>query len=649
MMKIKIAPNDPQSMSQDGDAILRSLQNNSLPMVDLLVRESLQNSLDATKENEKVTEVDYIIKKFKTRELSSYFEKITDELNNRYKEEEYILAIKDKNTYGLTGNYLSKNAKELDASNFHKLVFGIGKNQEKEGAGGSWGLGKTSYFRMGAGLVIYYTRIQLGNNYEERLIASLIESPKKGQQLLKESDRGIAWWGNYGEDEERLLPITDVEKIEEILSTMNLKRYKDEETGTTIIIPFINNEYDRSLNFLTEIENEITLAVKRWYSPRIYNKKYVEKFNASYLSCFVNDIEVNKLGFEPVFEYIHDLYTSSLTGKSVRSEIVTEKVMFPQSPLLDKIDYIGYVSFIEVDENMLKTLPPYNMDPTLKYLNLNHINNENHNAKVMAYCRKPGMIVEYATGTDWFPAAPVQKENHMLLAFFVPNSNAVLNEKYNSMGYKDIESYLRATENADHANWTDADKVGIINRMKKNSKNIIENAFQDNDSNIERTMTSALARKFGSLLPPRNYGIKGTPPKVTPPVKVKNKNRKVDVTILDSNPISENKVEIEFDLHLKKGVKSTVFLQVLTQEQRMDSLNWIKTMGEDIRFPFNFETVEIENGFELDIDLEKHSFNINNELENDIDIKGKSIIKSVDNIYIPSIAIRNTKQSEELN
>ena len=46
--EIKNAPNDLQSMAQDGDAILRSLQNKSLPIVDLMVRESLQNSLDAT-------------------------------------------------------------------------------------------------------------------------------------------------------------------------------------------------------------------------------------------------------------------------------------------------------------------------------------------------------------------------------------------------------------------------------------------------------------------------------------------------------------------------------------------------------------------------------------------------------------------------
>ncbi|MCG4788632.1 hypothetical protein L0N33_25225, partial [Roseburia faecis] len=67
---------------------------------------------------------------------------------------------------------------ELTKSNFFKLVFGLGKNQEANGAGGSWGLGKTSYFRIGCGIVIYYTRIKAEQDYEERLIASLIEDPR---------------------------------------------------------------------------------------------------------------------------------------------------------------------------------------------------------------------------------------------------------------------------------------------------------------------------------------------------------------------------------------------------------------------------------------------------------------------------------------
>lgn len=75
MLYLKNATNDPQSMSQDGDAILRSLQNKSLPMIDLLVRESLQNSLDASLPNEKITEVEFQTGVFQSDRLATNFEK----------------------------------------------------------------------------------------------------------------------------------------------------------------------------------------------------------------------------------------------------------------------------------------------------------------------------------------------------------------------------------------------------------------------------------------------------------------------------------------------------------------------------------------------------------------------------------------------
>src|SRR5699024_11741238 len=62
-------------------------------------------------------------------------------------------------------------------------------------AGGSWGLGKTSYFRMGIGVVIYYTRIKTDTGFEERLVGSLIESPKTDRsEERRVGKEGRSWW-----------------------------------------------------------------------------------------------------------------------------------------------------------------------------------------------------------------------------------------------------------------------------------------------------------------------------------------------------------------------------------------------------------------------------------------------------------------------
>lgn len=131
-MKLKMAPNDVQSMAQDGDAILRSLQNNKLPEIDLMVRESLQNSLDASLEESDITKVDFTINTFDSNLLSPHLENIEQKLKENYPGEQHFIAISDKNTTGLTGDYISDNQEILNGSNFHKLVFGIGKNQSKE-------------------------------------------------------------------------------------------------------------------------------------------------------------------------------------------------------------------------------------------------------------------------------------------------------------------------------------------------------------------------------------------------------------------------------------------------------------------------------------------------------------------------------------
>lgn len=206
-----------------------------------MVRESIQNSLDATIDNTPKTIVDFSTGEFESEKLASNFEEIEDVLLERYPGNQRFIAVSDKNTYGLTGDYSSDDIRILNNSNFHKLVFGIGKNQDKDGAGGSWGLGKTSYFRMGVGIVIYYTRIKINDKYEERLIASLIEDPTKEDRILSSNERGIAWWGEYVINEEKISPITDKEQIGKILSLFNLENYKNEETGTSIIIPYLKD------------------------------------------------------------------------------------------------------------------------------------------------------------------------------------------------------------------------------------------------------------------------------------------------------------------------------------------------------------------------------------------------------------------------
>ena len=683
-MKLKNAPNDVQSMSQDGDAILRSLQNKSLPVIDLMVREALQNSLDATIKGASETEIEFSINKFETKRLAPHFEGIEHILENRYKEQEEFIAISDKNTYGLTGDYKSNDANVLNKSNFHKLVFGIGKNQEADGAGGSWGLGKTSFFRLGIGIVIYYTRVKVDNCYEERLIASLIESPKQNNRLLLENGRGIAWWGEYSNEEslqnEPILPITKGEKIEEILEIFNLKRYTNDETGTTIIVPYVGcNEMftdksgeEKLLPWETSHELSIRTAVERWYNPRLNNEQYREYVGSSSLKCKVNGTGfLRSYNTEPTFDIMNNLYTSALVGTAKNDEkIIVRPVFLKRNGMKNpSVNPVGNVAFKEVGREELKMNPPENKLSALEYVgSKNQKLIDLNNSNIIAYCRKPGMVVEYSIDGDWAPKANILNEDTLLLGFFVPNSQGELIDSYQNEGYLTLEKYLRATENADHANWIDEANKGIIRRIKSQTYKTISDYYQEKSGEKQTSATSGLSRKFGKiLLPSKNYGKTSAKRKIEETEKrnSKNKNRVSDIRVMKSNPIDEHTVEVNFKSSIRKKSQNKVFLQVMSQEKKMDRKDWEKAMGEVLDFPFEITNLyvyaidgkEIEKYF-IDFDGNDLKINqnlnfsneiyINSNVNERIELEGTLTIKSLSTEFIPNIAISSEITEREV-
>lgn len=183
-MKIEIA--EPGRMTQSGSSLLKLIQNNNMPILDLLVRESIQNSLDAKNEKDSYVTVEFLTGEFNKISLNRELEGITDSLNKKYWKNEYkYIAVRDSNTVGLTGKLHYDEVTDNQYGNLLKLIYEISKPQEAEGAGGSWGLGKTIYFRVGIGLVIYYSRIiNEQEQYESRLAATLVENEMETDSLI---------------------------------------------------------------------------------------------------------------------------------------------------------------------------------------------------------------------------------------------------------------------------------------------------------------------------------------------------------------------------------------------------------------------------------------------------------------------------------
>lgn len=653
MLDLKIATDDPQSMSQDGSSILRSLQNKSLPMVDLIVRESIQNSLDATNDGEQYTQVDFQVKKFNTHVLAKEFRGIEEKLNSDYSDNNYFLSIADKNTSGLTGSIDGRTSKDLGNSNFYKLVFGIGKNQENDGAGGSWGLGKTSYFRIGAGVVIYYTRVEVSQGlYEERLIASLIEDNKKSDRLLERSERGIAWWGKKGEND-LILPITDSERIREILDIFGLAQYKESETGTNIIIPFLSNSFvkksyskeskEYNCHWLNNVVTEIQMAVQRWDFPRINNNTYRLHFKQSKLFCLVNGEPIIDRNLEKTFNILQKIYNSALLGNATDNSIIVRPIFLKSKGLENKKNPVGHVAFCEVSRKDVDMLPPNNSQSPMAYLgNFDSKAIEEHNGKFLGYCRKPGMIVEFDFDNNWLPSGVIQKEDTMLFSLFVPNSKEKLDTRYYG-AYPTVESYLRSVENADHANWVDENGLTFIKRIKKNVVEVVKEHFDVTEASSVGSATSRLSKMLGkAILPPTGFGNKSSQEKESIPKQKRRFSAKASVSVERVNIINECLVEVQVSGRIPKDKDCRVKILVETQESRLDKEKW-QLDFPNIDFPFEITSIEnIEGSFmnEYDVSLDNGEL-VFKRFDNDRTFTLFVRVKKNTNQYAPLIVINS--------
>ena len=147
-----------------GRVTLNSLQNMHVPMLDLLVREAIQNSSDAALQvqDTECFKVNFRVGEFVSKKFSSLLKDIEGTLNKNYPEgKASYLEIRDTNTTGLTGPVRIQSGS--DHGNFVKLIFDYGVKQSQANAGGNWGFGKSVYYRLGIGLVVFYSQIKSGD------------------------------------------------------------------------------------------------------------------------------------------------------------------------------------------------------------------------------------------------------------------------------------------------------------------------------------------------------------------------------------------------------------------------------------------------------------------------------------------------------
>ena len=546
MMRIEAINVDKVVLS--GSYLLKALMNKSTPILDLLVRESIQNSLDAALPNAENVQVDYKTGVFEKSKLNSEFEGLSVSLNEVYPDNEYdYLAIRDTNTFGLTGNVDPQTfEKGKDRGNFYKLVYSLGQAQTAEGAGGSWGVGKTIYYRIGNGLVIYYSRIKNSDNgFESRMAACMVEDETKTN--LTPSPCGIAFWGGPT-DHGKTVPLRDETSITRILKIFGIDPYEGNKTGTTIIIPYIQKEKLLNNNsnkteednngryyWTNDIDSYLEIAAQRWYFPRLNNRHYP---HGKPLKVLINGNMITKDNMVPLFKIYQSLYNRAATNEifdddylqemriNTGEDIFLKKTIIIQNSLENTTS--GRLIAIKVKADDLGMNRGYRKP----YDYAQQTGEEDDkNLPLMAFCRKPGMIVAYRTSGHWVKGVSSTEQNEYLCAIFVLNSDNMLKHPRIS-----LEEYIRHSEHGDHFSWEDYSYEGypkdnIIDRIKDGVKRQLATQY-----NIEPVIDTegsdeGIGYKMRKLLPTLGFGTR-------PSGRIKSRDGEKKVSTQKSNHIS---------------------------------------------------------------------------------------------------------------
>lgn len=533
-MEIEIA--QAGHMTQSGSSLLRLIQNNDMPVLDLFVRESVQNSLDAAVPGTRSVTVQFLTGRFDSVLFRQKLSGVSDQIGRRFPAQEYeYLAVRDTDTVGLTGPMNYSAVSENQYGNLLKLIYEICKPQDREGAGGSWGIGKTVYFRIGIGLVLYYSRIRTNSGYESRMAATLVENENSPDALIPRCSsgpsRGIAWWGrrisSSGNETE---PITDRNEIEGILREFGIEPYRNEETGTTIIIPYISTE-ELLRNNATEyhdqndipvipfwrrnLDDYLRIALQRWYAPRLNNPSYSY---GCFLRARINGRGVTLDDMEPAFRLVQRLYNyagSGIQGDTERQGETSEpdKVEIRLRNIFGKQSSAGVLAYARVSCDELGMKYPDNKPSPFMYVN-DEIRHRDYNLPIISFCRKPGMIVSYESTGKWADGIPSSDSEHFIFAVFVLNS---LNTFKDNPGFT-LEEYVRKSEMADHTSWSDwsygTSNLRPISKIQLQIGKRMTEVFGNEVPESEARQDSGLGRMLGELLlPPESFGKAGSVPR----------------------------------------------------------------------------------------------------------------------------------------
>lgn len=213
----------------------RLLGRTELSALEILIRETAQNSWDARRDGERPSygvhlrradwrlrvDLDGLLPDRERRPPGS-----------QLLDDPFVLEIFDRGTAGLDGPVTLQPVDEDDPCNYQDLILKLGVPRGDGKGGGTYGFGKTAAYAFSErGTVLYWTRCrnELGE-LEHRLIASAFRDSYVDQGVQY---TGRHWWGRL--KEETIYPVLG-DEAEELGGRFFRRGFEGDETGTSMLI-----------------------------------------------------------------------------------------------------------------------------------------------------------------------------------------------------------------------------------------------------------------------------------------------------------------------------------------------------------------------------------------------------------------------------
>ncbi|WP_425082005.1 hypothetical protein [Ruegeria arenilitoris] len=219
-----------------------------------LVRETVQNSLDAALDKNEPVRVRFSLASFPWDALEPFLRtgRAGESLDNHLSSDDLgkfagsftgkelrCLIIEDEGTKGLIGETDKNNA--LSGSNFVGFWWNDGISGKGKGSSGSHGVGKTTLTRISA--MSMFLAVTKRSTDEKRYLLGFANLP-----YHRVNGNSYLGYGRFGRSvqegsDKKFMPIEDVVKVDEFLSEFSLKR---DESGLSVLIPGVPKSVDSS-------------------------------------------------------------------------------------------------------------------------------------------------------------------------------------------------------------------------------------------------------------------------------------------------------------------------------------------------------------------------------------------------------------------